>query len=51
VLATASYNSAANNDVSVTRATSLDPTSAFVRHTSVSSLKASPGRKSDGSAY
>ena len=50
-LATATYNSAANNDVSVTRATALDPTAAFVRHTSVSTLKASPGRRTDGSAY
>ena len=51
VLATATYNSAANYDVSVTRATALDPAAAFVRHTSVSTLKASPGRKTDGSAY
>lgn len=50
-LATASYNSAASHDVSVNRATSLDATSAFVRHTSVSTLKASPGRRTDGSAY
>lgn len=51
VLATASYNSAANNDVSVNRATSLDATAAFVRHTTLSTLKASPGRKTDGTAY
>jgi hypothetical protein len=51
VLATATYGSAANNDVSVTRATALDPAAAFVRHTTVSTLKASPGRKTDGTAY
>jgi serine protease len=51
VLATASYGSAANHDVSVVRARTLDPTAAFVRHTSVSTLRASPGRRSDGSPY
>ena len=51
VLATAQYGSAANADVSVTRATALDATAAFVKHTSLSTLEASPGRKTDGTPY
>jgi len=51
VLAVAEYGTAANHDVSVVRATTLDPTAPLVRHTTVSSLTASPGRKSDGSTY
>lgn len=51
VLARAVYNSAAQHDVSVVRATALDPTAAFVRHTSVSPLPASPGRRTDGTPY
>jgi hypothetical protein len=51
ILATAQYGSAANADVSVTRASALDATAAFVKHTSLSTLKASPGRKTDGTPY
>ncbi len=50
-LATASYGNAANHDVSVTRATTLDASAALVRHTTMSTLPASPGRRVDGAAY
>jgi serine protease len=51
VLATASYGGEANHDMSITRATELDPTAAFVQHTSVSAYWASPGLRADGTPF
>ncbi len=51
VLASAAYGSAGNRDQSLTRATSLDAASELVLHKTLSSAPASPGRRTDGSAY
>jgi hypothetical protein len=51
VLATATYGGEANHDMSIVRATELDPTAPFVQHTSVSQYWASPGVRADGSPF
>jgi serine protease len=51
VLAAATYDGAAGFDVSVVRSPELDPLAPLVRHDSVSSLRASPGRRADGSPF
>jgi serine protease len=50
-LATAIYGNNASNDVSVVRETELDENAPFVRHTEVTSLPVSPGRRADGSPF
>lgn len=50
-LARATYGTIGVGGRSIVRATELDPDAAFVPHTSVSSLRASPGRRSDGQPF
>jgi hypothetical protein len=50
-LATATYGAVANQDQSIVRQSELDPASAFVRHTDVAPLRASPGRRADGGTF
>ena len=45
------YGTNANFDVSVVRSPELDPEAAFVRHTEVSTLPVSPGRRADGMPF
>jgi serine protease len=47
-LARAAYGRIGTGARSIVRATELDPSAAFVPHTSVSSLRASPGRRANG---
>jgi hypothetical protein len=47
-LAHATYGSIGTGARSIVRATDLDPAASFVAHTTVSSLRASPGRRSNG---
>jgi len=50
-LARATYGSIGAGGRSIVRATELDPMAAFVPHTTVSTLRASPGRRSDGQPF
>lgn len=51
VLAEVSFGDEAGDDQSLVRATDADPAAAFVLHGEVGAGPASPGRKSDGSAF
>lgn len=51
VLAEAAYDETADGDASIVRSPELDAEAPLVPHTTVSDLRASPGRRADGAAF